>query len=212
MPNVRQIVLEILSQRGPLSVDAIARAAHLSKMAMRYHLALLAREGLIVPRDAGPRGVVGRPQRVYALADGAHEHLPKQYNMLAGQLLDELAGTLGPKEAYAMLRRAGRRAALPALPLRRGTRVEARLNRAVKFLSERGYMARWKKTSAGFSLNVCNCPYRQVARAHREVCEMDVAMIGALLSAPTKMTRCIANDDGRCQFVIPKKHLEPRSR
>jgi predicted ArsR family transcriptional regulator len=210
--NVRQIVLETLSQRGPLPVDAIARAAHLSKMAMRYHLALLAREGLIVPRDTEPRGVVGRPQVVYALADGAHEHLPKQYNTLAGQLLDEIAGALGTKEVHAMLRRAGRRAASPAPALRQGTCVESRLNRAVKFLSERGYMARWKKTGAGFALNMCNCPYRQVAQTHREVCEMDIAMVGALLDAPTKMTRCIANDDGQCQFVIAKKHLEPRSR
>ena len=54
-------------------------------------------------------------------------------------------------------------------------------------------------------LNVCNCPYRQVAQEHRQVCDMDVAMIGALMDTPLKMTRCIAHGDGQCQFVVSKK-------
>ncbi|MDE3089792.1 MAG: hypothetical protein KGJ80_10480, partial [Chloroflexota bacterium] len=54
-------------------------------------------------------------------------------------------------------------------------------------------------------LNVCNCPYRAVAQEHREICDMDVAMIGALLEVQPKMTRCIANQDGQCQFVVPSK-------
>ena len=47
MSNIRQIVIETLSQSSPLLVQAIARKAHLSPMAMRYHLTLLERAGLI---------------------------------------------------------------------------------------------------------------------------------------------------------------------
>ena len=205
MSKIRQTVIETLSQAGPLPVEEIARAARLSTIAMRYHLTLLAREGLVVQQDAAPRGSVGRPQRMYALAATAHERLPKKYNALAAQLLDEMSDTLGAKEVRAMLRRAGRHAAASAPPLRAGAGAQARLNRATKFLSERGYMARWEKSNGDLLLNVCNCPYRQVAQEHREVCEMDRAMIGTLLDSPLKMTRCIAHNDGQCQFVVAKK-------
>ena len=209
MSKLRQIVIETLSQSGPQPVRALARAAHLSTMAMRYHLTLLAREGLVVQRTADRRGMVGRPQILYALADEALEQLPKKYNTLASQILDEVGDTLGGKETRALLRRTGRRAAAAAPPLRSGAGAQARMNRAAKFLSDRGYLARWEQTQAELRLNVCNCPYRQVAQAHREVCDMDQAMIGALLDAPLKMTQCIAHRDGQCQFVISKKSLNP---
>ena len=209
MSKLRQIVIETLSQAGPQPVRALARVAHLSTMAMRYHLTLLAREGLIVQQDAARQGTVGRPQSLYALADEALERLPKKYNTLAAQLLDEVGDTLGGKETRALLRRTGRRVAAAAPPLRSGAGAQARMNRAAKFLSDRGYLARWEQTHGELLLNVCNCPYRQVAQEHREVCDMDHAMIGALLDAPLKMTHCIARQDGQCRFVISKKSLDP---
>lgn len=205
MANIRQVILETLSQRGPLPIEEIAQSARHSKMAMRYHLTLLLNEGLVVPQDAARRGMVGRPQMLYALADDGQERLPKQYHQLAERLVDEIVETLGSKEASAMLRRAGRRAAESAPPLRRGAGVQAQLNRAVEFLSERGYMARWEKSDGELALRVCNCPYRRVAREHRQVCEMDAAMIGALVDAPMKMTSCMANRDCACSFVIRKQ-------
>ena len=210
MSRIRQTVIETLSQQGPLPVEELARAAHVSTMALRYHLTLLAREGLIVQREVARGGSVGRPQIKYALAEQAREQLPKKYNVLAAQLLDEVTQTLGTKEARAMLRRAGRCAATAAPPLRAGAGTQARLNRATKFLTERGYMARLEKSNGELLLNVCNCPYRQVAQEHRQVCDMDVAMIGALMDAPLKMTRCIARDDGQCQFVVAQKLLNDR--
>src|SRR5512143_983021 len=208
MSSIRQTLLEALNQRGPLSIEELALAAHLSKMAARYHLRLLERQGLVVLHDSRHCGAVGRPQMVYALAEGAYERLPNQYNQLAGRLIDEIEATLGPKEARALLRRAGRRAAEAAPVARRGARLESRLNRAGKFLSARGYVATCVKTDEGPSLVVCNCPYRHVAQTHRQVCDLDRAMIGALLDAPVKMTHCIANQDPQCRFVLGKRNSE----
>jgi predicted ArsR family transcriptional regulator len=139
---------------------------------------------------------------LYALADRAHERLPKQYDSLAENLLAEISQTLNEKDTRAILRRAGKRLASTAPTLRRGARLETRLERAVDFLSARGYLARWEKTNRELALNVCNCPYRQVALAHREVCEMDVALIGELLELPMKLSQSIANQDRCCSFIV----------
>ncbi|MBI5650013.1 MAG: hypothetical protein HZC40_06120 [Chloroflexi bacterium] len=74
MTDVRQTILESLNERGALSLDALARAARHSKMAVRYHLGLLLDEGLVALQDADRRGVVGRPQLRYALAEGGRAH------------------------------------------------------------------------------------------------------------------------------------------
>ena len=205
MSKIRQIVLETLSQQGPLPLEAIARATRRTVLSLRYHLTWLEREALVVQRDVERRGNVGRPQTLYALADKAHEQFPKQYNALAAQLLDEISETLGEKETRGLLRRAGRRVAASAPPMRAGAGAETRLNRAIKFMSERGYMSHWEKTDGDFLLTICNCPYRQVAQEHRQVCDLDHAMIATLVGATPRPLRCIANQDSQCQFLIAKK-------
>lgn len=202
MSDTRRIILETLSQRGPLPVGEIARAVRHSPLATRYHLGLLIDEGLLVANEVNHRANVGRPQTLYALADQAHEHLPKQYHGLAMRLLDEIGDSLGEKEKRALLRRVGKQIAGTASVLRKSARLETRLEHATNFLRAQGYLARWEKIDSEFALNVCNCPYRQVALEHREVCDMDVALVGELLRMPMKMTNCLANRDTYCSFVV----------
>jgi len=202
MSNPRQVTLETLSQRGPLPLDEIARAIRRSPLATRYHLGLLIGEGLVAAENTVHRQLVGRPQMLYTLAERAHTHLPKQYDTLAEELLAEVMRTFGEKEARALLRRAGRRLAETASPLRRGARIETRLNRATDFLSARGYLARWEKSEGDATLRIGNCPYHHIAFAHRQTCEMDLALIGGLLELPMKMTHCIVHQDSQCVFVV----------
>jgi predicted ArsR family transcriptional regulator len=203
MSHPRQIILETLNRQGPLPLVEIARAARRSPLATRYHVGLLLAEGLLVADDVARRDGVGRPQTLYALAEDARARLPKQYAWFALELLAEITRAHGEKETRARLRRLGRRLAETAA-FRRAARLETRLDRAVAFLSARDYAARWEKSDGDFALWVCNCPYDQVARAQRAVCEMDFALIGELTHASLKMTRCIAQRDAQCVFVIKK--------
>ncbi len=202
MSTIRQAILEILSQRGPLPIDDIARLTHRSVMATRYHLGVLINDGAVLTHPLSRPTTVGRPQMLYALADRAHNQLPKQYDMLALNLLDEVMRVLGEKEERALLRRVGRRLANTAPPLRQAARWETRLERATDFLNQRGYLADWQRTNGEYTLNICNCPYRQVALTHRHVCDMDMALVGELLNAPMKMLHCIARQDSKCVFVV----------
>jgi predicted ArsR family transcriptional regulator len=202
MSQIRRAILETLSQRGPLSINEIARLTHRSVMATRYHLGLLLDEGAVVIDTVAHHATVGRPQMVYTLANGAHQQLPKQYDVLALNLLDEVMRMLGEKEERALLRRVGKRLATAAPPLRRAARLETRLGRATDFLNQRGYLTQWQKMNGEYTLSIGNCPYRQVALTHRHVCDMDIALVGALLNVPMKMSLCIAHQDSQCVFVV----------
>jgi len=198
----RQVILHTLSQRGPLTLDELARAAERSPLALRYHLRVLHTEGLIESHPASPRARVGRPQRVYALTARAHTYLPQQSEWLAAQVLEEVARTYGVRELRAVLSRIGQRLA-KTTPLPRGrTRLATRLSRAVDFLCARGYAARWEKKEGDWLVRVGHCPYQCLARQQRAVCQLDLALISTLLQVPLKMTHCLAQHDAECLFVV----------
>jgi predicted ArsR family transcriptional regulator len=118
------------------------------------------------------------------------------------QLLDELARTYGDRELRAVLRRIGRRLA-EATPLPRAqTRGHTRAARAVEFLCTRGYAARLEKSKGEWLIRIYHCPYQNVMHYQRAVCELDLALIGALVQTSLKMTHCLARQEAECVFVL----------
>jgi predicted ArsR family transcriptional regulator len=201
MSKIRATLLEILGQRGPMSIDDLARAAGRSKMALRYHLSSLAREGLVVFLPGQPSGEVGRPRAMVALAEQAYEGLPKQYDRLVLGLLDEMTALLGTDQTRAILRRLGQRKAGSARLLRRRPGNRPRLQSAVKYLAEQGYLPRWERAAGQLTLHIGNCPYRQVAQVHPDVCEVDLALLQALLGG-AGIERRASPRSGGCDLVI----------
>ena len=52
------------------------------------------------------------------------------------------------------------------------------------------------------ALKMYNCPYHDLAIAHREVCEMDQQMMEQVLGTDVALDDCIMDGDGSCSFVI----------
>ncbi len=196
MPCVRPAIVQVLNAHGPLSLDQVARAVNLSNMAARYHLGLLIDEGFVLAQRNHRPGTVGRPHILYGLTGSGRDRLPKQYDALAVELLDEMVAMWGTEESRELLRRTGRHLAAKAPPLRDRAGIAARTRRATEFLSARGYTA----AADGNVLILRNCPYGAVARDHPEVCELDIALISALLLVPVTLT----GGDG-CRFAIAGK-------
>ncbi len=201
MSRIRTDILERLGQGGPMTTEELALAVGRTKMALRYHLSCLERDGLITYRPGEPHRGVGRPQATIVLAEKAYEYLPKQYARLANGLLDGLGTVWGSGRTRGMLRRLGRCTANSIVPGNGRLAIPTRLNRVTKGLAELGYFPRWEPKGAGFSLYLRNCPYRLVRQAHPEVCEMDWAMLAAVFDG-AKVTRAPGALDGQCKFSI----------
>jgi predicted ArsR family transcriptional regulator len=58
---------------------------------------------------------------------------------------------------------------------------EERLDQVTRFLTQKGYAARWENCEGHYELHACNCPYSGVAEEHPELCMMDHAVISKLL-------------------------------
>ncbi len=208
MSRIRKSILDTLSRQGPLPVREIARAAHCSEMAARYHLAVLAKSNCIAAAKQRPRQTVGRPQLIYGLTENACEELPKHYSGLATELLGEITALVGRKKTRRLLRRIGERAA-GHVSAQGGAIV--RIHRTIRWLNARGYMADWKKQDGQVRLRVHNCPFRQVVRSHSLVCEIDLAMLSALLDWDPRAMQCHSGDDAVCEFVLAPGRSEPKT-
>ena len=100
-----RILRLLLKSDHSLSVQALAAELGISRNAAHQHVSALEREGLI-DGDAAIR-TRGRPSRGYRLSDAGNSTFPRQYALIARQLLGEMARHLGPDEMHEALERVG---------------------------------------------------------------------------------------------------------
>ena len=86
-------------------MQALAARLSISRNAAHQQVAALEREGL-VERDSAIR-TRGRPSQGYRLSNAGSATFPRQYALIARQLLAELAKHLGPDELRGALQRIG---------------------------------------------------------------------------------------------------------
>ena len=95
----------LLRSEEPLSVQALAARLQISRNAAHQQIAALEREGL-VERAAAIR-TRGRPSQGFRLSSAGSETFPRQYGLIARQLLAELSRHLPPASLRAALNRIG---------------------------------------------------------------------------------------------------------
>lgn len=191
-----------LLRRGARTVEELARELDLTDNGVRAHLATLERDGIVRQRGSVRRGSGGgKPAYTYELTPEAEGLFPKAYEPVLRQLLDVLAGQLGPEESEALLRRVGRRIAegqpVPA------DGVRARLETAAGMLNELGGLAELEEHDGSFIIRGYSCPLAAVTPDHPEVCRMAETLITELAGVPV-YEHCDRGERPRCCFeVVP---------
>lgn len=181
MQKTREQIIHILKVRGESTVDALSRELDLTSVTVRHHLEILRREGLVAPPQALRRDGPGRPQYLYRLAEGAQEIFPSNYDLLASELIHEFSEALPPEEVERAIERIAERLAERA-ELPNELDFPKRLELAVQFLNEMGYMASVQKEEGGnLALHVQNCPYERLVQEHTMPCVMDQHLLTTLL-------------------------------
>jgi predicted ArsR family transcriptional regulator len=209
----RQRILELLrATPGGLGVQELAERTGLHGNTVRFHLDRLVTDGL-VERQVAERTRPGRPPLTFtatAVPDQSRDR--RNYQWLAEILTGHLAGTTQTPAAVAVElgRTWGRYLAERPVPYRRVDEEEA-VGRLLQILDEIGFAPRLAADDPRRIL-IPNCPFREVAAAHREiVCSIHLGLMqGALaeMGAPVTADRLLP-------FVEPtlcEAHLAPSGR
>ncbi len=209
MQETRQYILDILREKSQATVDEMVvdlqkrRGTAITAVTVRHHLNELLKEQLITTTDLKHRESPGRPQHVYVLTEAALDHFPNNYQPLINYLLEHLSNSLSGKEINVLFEDIADNMAANAAIL--GLSMIDRLNHVVQYLNEHGYNAHWEDSEDGFILHTTNCPYHQVAKENRMLCEMDMRLVSSLLGIVPRLASRISDGDSSCSYFIPNK-------
>ncbi len=193
-------VLELLLREGPLTVKDIQQALGLSSSAVRLHLDTLYREGLVTTENR--RQGVGRPVKVYKLTPKARMAIGEETDDLAVNILREVVELEGTEKARQILNRVSSRLARKYKYQLRSTHLWHRVQELQELLRKRGVVADVQQGEDRIYIYEYTCPYHDVAREHRLICEMEESFLREVLEAPVSLHDCMVDGAHKCVFEI----------
>ena len=187
-----------LLRRGATTVEELASALKVTDNAVRTHLQLLEREGVIRPTGTRQGPGAGKPATTYAIAVEAESSLSSAYAPVLNALLQTLAERTSPDELDALLREVGRRMG-PPTP--KSGALETRVRAAAALLSSLGAEIDVERTPEGFLLRGFACPLAAVVRDEPHACHAVEEIVEAVVGAPVR-EQCDRSAGARCRFAI----------
>lgn len=196
----RDRILELLLKaEAPLSVQALASDLGVSRNAAHQQVVALEREGLI-ERDAAIR-TKGRPSQGYRLSDAGGATFPRQYALLARQLLEELSRQLGPAELRQAMERIGVSLA-DSLRSEMSPDPSERLAQIARLMRQLGYESATIDAPDGTEIEAHNCVFHDLAFADPAICEVDLSLLRSLSGKEVDHRRCMARGERSCRFAF----------
>lgn len=192
--GTRQKVLELLL-RSDHTVQEIADEIGVSANAIRGHLSVLERDGLVVQRDLR-RHTGGKPAAVYALSRDADELFPKAYAFVLEGLLSVLDEQEGPDRVQETLAEVGARAAVPS----EGS-PEERVRAAADALRSLGGTVEIHRENGHWKIQGFACPLSSVTARDARVCGLAESLVQRTTAGDVTEV-CQRGRRSRCAFEV----------
>ncbi len=202
MQITRQRIINWLRTQGQATVEELATEVGLTHMAVRHHLNVLQAEDLIAVLSTKPRNRPGRPTQIYGLTNKARKLYPQQYLQLSNLLVNEIAEQIGKDTVSALFEGIADQIIAEAPSLAPNASIETRLNTLVAYLKEKGYAVEWRIENGQYTVYHFDCPYRELAQIHKDVCLLDQKITTAILGTQPHQELCIACGDDRCKYIL----------
>ena len=194
-----RILTLLLHAPAPVSIPALATQLGISRNATHQHMNGLERDGLV--DRAAQISTKGRPSQGFRLSPTGQAFFPRQYALLARNLVGELVRHLGPDALPAAMARIGRdiaRQLEPRLAAEGPVTPEA----IAALMRELGYEARLVGDG---EIEAHNCVFHDLAMRDTAICAVDLALLGELSGQPVEHRRCMAHGERSCRFAFGRK-------
>ena len=196
-------ILRLLQRRGPQSIKELEAQLGVGTNAVREQIQHLLGAGLI---DMGKvRRGAGRPAHVYSLSGKAQSLFSHAYEAVLKLLLEELTKTDGPDRAQSLLNAVGERLADDFTGGVRSCDLREQVDNVVTALGERGIPMAVLEHEDVVALQEWSCPYYNLARDHRGVCEMEQHMLERALGARVTIAQRMIDGHVGCKFLVERE-------
>jgi predicted ArsR family transcriptional regulator len=212
--RTRDRILQVISERGPITAATLAFDLGLTAPAVRRHLENLEDAGLITEHEMAPgvRGR-GRPARSFVLSDAGHQGLESDYDHLATEALRFIAQESGEGAVrrFAESRVAELEGRYAAELAAAGTGTVARVDALVGALTRDGFAASARPVGepgssspfTGIQLCQGHCPVQHAAREFPQFCDAETDAFSRLLGVHVQRLATLAHGDHVCTTFVP---------
>jgi len=191
-------LLDLLKQRGAMSITELASATAVTATAVRQRLSRLTAQGLIERETT--RAGRGRPSHRYSLSEKGRRQSGNNYADLAIMLWDEIRSVKDPDIRRGLFQRLANAMARFYANRIKGNTASARMESLKELFAERRVPMEVSPTGDLPVLTVVDCPYPELAEKDRGICAIEKMMFAELLASPLRLSQCRLEGHSCCQF------------
>lgn len=192
--------IAVLLRRGEQTVEELAATLGLTDNAVRNHLAILERDGIV--RQSGVRRGkgAGKPAVLYELHPNAEPLFSRAYQPVLAAVLDVLMAELPGDQAAAILDKVGQRIGL-SVGGRASGPLEDRVNAAAAALRSLGGDVDVVTEGGLPKLRATGCPLSSTVARRPETCRAMEAFVAEVVGVPVREC-CERGERPRCCFAV----------
>lgn len=203
----RQILLR-LKHDSSSTLQEVATARGISKVAALRHLAALESEGLV--ERAYTAGRVGRPRAEFRLSRRSAHLFPQAYTQMSLSALGYIEHRLGRNSVVNLLQQRAHEVYEQNQSRFQKGELPARVTELAHVREEGGYMAEVGRRKRGTTeMLEHNCPILAIAEKYPEACDVERRMFESLLRANVEVAHRVIAGDPVCRFLVRPKPPEP---
>lgn len=208
--QTRQIVLDLVVEKGPVTAATLAKILKLTTAAIRRHITALEEDGMIATYETNSSGKKGRgrPARHYVATGKGHRGLNDNYSDLANKAISFLAQMAGPEAVDSFAAARSREIERRYAPIIRqaGDDPRSRAFALADALTSDGYAATVREVgNGGFAVQLCqgHCPVQEVADEFPQLCEAETQAFSRLLNVHVQRLATLAQGEHVCTTSVP---------
>ncbi|MGG0740695.1 helix-turn-helix transcriptional regulator [Niallia taxi] len=200
--NTKEKILHLLKKEQALTVNDLTEHLEITHMAVRKHLTILEKDGLIQTKEV--KQSMGRPIQVFSLTEKAEAYFPKNYEGISIGFLQDIEDLYGEGSVERLFAKREAR-----LIHEYGVRMDSkdtsqRMKEIVTIQNEKGYMAELNQLEDNtYELIEYNCPILEVAKEFKIACKCETEMLKDVLRPESiDRTCCRTEGSSHCRFLV----------
>lgn len=204
-------ILLLLKKKITVSVDEATFHLGITKTAVRRHLLVMERRGLV--ERVQQRKERGRPSLAFRLTPSARRLFPnKEAEILSGliKFLTESGNEELIEEFFKQYWEKRYESIQARLAKKKTPDISTRIQVLKEELEKEGFMPRSRvvQKSQQLTFQECHCPLESVVSSTRVPCHMEKRLISRVLNAPVTVVKLREDEDeGPCEYTLPIQKL-----
>lgn len=189
----------LLRHKSGLTIDELATQLHVTRNAIRQHLAALAKDALV--ETGATKATGGRPTQLYVLSQKGRELFPRQYSWLAQLMLESVRQEAGGDALRKRLTAMGTKVATQLRAQHPGLKSRAdRVLKLAELMEQLGYNTAGTTVLDPTVISADNCVFHDLALKDTAVCQFDLALLSTFTESRVEHQECMAKGGHVCRF------------